>query len=702
MQNEQIDLSVSAALDNPLLYGAGYAEDAEPEAPKYRALDGIGKQNITEFFDDAKLKEIGSLCIREYEIDDRNFDGRKKKIEELYKLALQAAEVKNYPFPNASNIKYPLLTKAALGFASMAYPSVVKDDRVVKCKPVGSDNGTEKVMGPDSKPLSDPETGSEIKKNEGAKAKIGERVSQFMSHQVLEDMDGWEDDMDKILHIIPIIGCAFKKAYHDPLEGKNVSKMVLPQFFVMNIDARTVETASRGSELAQFYPNEILENINAGVFRDFDYSTSTAALKDEYKGREEESGSGQDDDKPHLFIEQHRRLDLDDDGYAEPYIVWVHKETSTVARILPRYDLQDILAAGEKIIRIKAQNYYIKFGFIPDPEGSPYDIGFGHLLQHINEAANTSINQLIDAGHRYVMGGGFVGEGLRIKGGNLRFKPGEFKRVKTSGMSVRENVVPLPMPEPSPVFMALLEFLIKAAEDMASMTKVLAGDIPANMPATTALASIEQGLQPFKAVFKRIHRALKKEFRRLFYLNQQYLKEEYYKSIVDDPAASVERDFMTGAVDVIPVSDPEMISTTQALVRAQALLDLKDDPLMDGVEVRKRALKAMNFHDADKLVKIPPQSVDELAEAQKNAFNAQAESFVREADRKDAETKIKLKKVDAEIGKIIADATLALAKAEGEEGGHQLEIYKTQLQQITQLRERLSGTETKPEQRTQQ
>lgn len=692
MQNDlQSAHDVTDGHEAPLLTQQAYAVEVD-EKPKYDVLAGLDKQNITDFFSDQQLNEIGAKCVREFEIDDSNFDARKKKIEELYKLALQAAEVKNYPFPNASNIKYPLLTKAALGFASLAYPSVVKDDRVVKCKVVGRDDGDDPVMGPDGHPLVDPESGQEIKKNAGAKIKMGERVSEFMSHQVLEDMDGWEDDMDKILHIIPIIGCAFKKTYFDPLEGKNVSRLVLPQFYVMNIDARTVETASRGSELVQFYPNEILENINAGVFREFEYSSSTAALKDEYKGREDKSGSDHDEDKPHLFIEQHRRLDLDGDGYAEPYIVWVHKESSQVARILPRFDKDDVLVGESgKIVRIRTQSYYTKFGFIPDPEGSPYDIGFGHLLQHINEAANTSINQLIDAGHRYVMGGGFIGEGLRMKGGNLRFKPGEFKRVKSNGMSVRENVVPLPMPEPSVVLFSLMEFLIKAAEDMASMTKVLAGDIPANMPATTALASIEQGLQPFKAVFKRIHRALKKEFRRLFYLNQQYLSEEYYRNVIDDPAASVERDFMSESVDVIPVSDPEMISTTQSLVRAQALLELKDDPLMDGVEVRKRALKAMNFHDADALVKIPPQSVDELAEAQKAALGAQIETLGREADRKDAETGIKLRKADAEIQKIIADAALALARAEGEEGGHQLEIFKTQLTGLAQLRERLNG-----------
>jgi chaperonin GroES len=679
-----------------------YAVESEyigdQEEVTYDITQAIGQQNLTDFFEDSKLDEIGMKCVREFEIDESNFKTRKEKIEELYKLALQVAEVKNYPFEGASNIKYPLLTKAAIGFAALAYPAIVKDDRVVKCQVVGNDDGEAVVMDATGSPMVDPETGKEERKNAGVKAKIGERVSKFQSHQILNNMDGWEDDMDKICHIIPIIGCAFKKTYNDPVEGQNVSRLVLPQYLIMNIDARTVESANRVSELIQLYPNEIEENIRAGVFREFEYLVSNETMSDSYKDSEGNPHS-KDDDKPHVFIEQHRRLDLDEDGYAEPYIVWVHKEANKVVRILARFDENDVLVNNGEVVRIKPQSYYIKFGFIPDPEGSPYDIGFGHLLQHINEAANTSINQMIDQGHRYTMGGGFIGDGLRMKSGNLRFKPGEYKRVKSGGLPIRENVVPLPMPEPSVVLMTLMQFLITAAEEFSSLSKFMAGDMPANMPATTALASIEQGMQPFKAIFKRIHRALKKEFKRLFYLNQQYLSQEEYMSVLDDEAANVQRDFQSNAVDVVPVSDPDIVNNTQALIRAQALAEFKDDPLIDGVEVRKRIFKAMNITDAEALVKIPPQTPDELVEAQKAVLqaqiadlNSQMEERAKESKRKDVEAKIKIEEAIAGIKKTMADATLSIAKAEGEEQGQQLSVYQLHLDHLNQLKETLNGS----------
>lgn len=664
--------------------------------------------NLAADLSKEKLDEISELVNREFEIDEANFSTRKTRILELYKLALQAIEAKDYPWPKSSNIKLPLITEAALNFSSMAYPSIVKDEKVVKAKVVGSDDGDEVIKGADGKPVVDPKTGKEKRKNAGLKLKISKRVSKFMSYQVLEDMDGWEDDMDKILLINPIIGCSFKKVYYCPLERKNVSRLVLPQFLIININARSVETANRASELIELYPGEIDEMVRVGAFLEFDYNISDETLSDNYNQGEKEGGSHIADlDLPHLFIEQHRKLDLDDDGYAEPYIVTFHKKTHEVVRILPRYDAEDVLHGKDgKIIKIKVHSQYVKFGFIPDPEGSPYDIGFGHLLQHLNEGANACINQMLDQGKRYTMGGGLIGDGLRMKGGTIRFKPGEWKRVKAQGMTIRESMFPLPMAEPSVVLMSLLEYIISGAKDMAAMTKVMAGDIPANMPATTAMASIEQGMQSFKAVYKRIHRSLKKEFKILFYLNQQYLSQEEYMNVLDDKAADVELDFVAGLVDVIPLSDPEMLTSTQSYIYAQFLMGFIDNPRVDQQELLERIFKAMNTKDIDDLViEPPPAQTDPVVEAQVGALQSQivtqkneAEIKKRTADRDDMKFKLDIEKHIVQSKKDLSASVLNLARAESEEEGaqldqyrHQLEENKLQLDIYTQLKEKLDG-----------
>lgn len=668
------------------------------ENNSYDVFQAIGQQNITNFFTDRELEDIAQKCAMEYDIDEGNFQSRKQRIQELYKLALQVIEEKNYPFDNASNIKFPILTKAALNFAAIAYPAIVQDDQVVKGKVIGNDDGDEIIKDASGEPLIDPDTGKPTKKNAGLKKKVADRIGQFMSNQILEDMDGWEDDMDKILHIIPIIGCAFKKIYHDPILKKNISKLVLPQYLVVNIDAQSLNSSQRTSELVPLYPYEIQEYINAGIFKDFDYAQSTQTLDDNYRKSTDEGGSGaQDADKPHLFIEQHRRLDLDGDGYPEPYVVWIHKETNELVRILPRFEEMDIeQGADGGILRIEHQQYYTKYPFIPDPEGSIYDIGFGHLVQHLNVAINTSINQMLDQGHMYTLGGGFIGDGLKMKSGNIKFKPNEWKRVKSSGMSVRENVVPLPTREPSNVLMVLLEFLIRSSEEMVSLSRMMAGDIPPNMAAVTAMASLEQGLQPFKAIFKRIHRASKLEYKRLFYLNQLYLTQEEYSNVLDDQSANVEQDFMSGRADVIPVSDPEIVTNIQSMMRAQVLMDLKDDPLLDGVEIRKRALIAMNIPDVEGLVKLPPEQGDPVGEAQVAALQAQIKDLdsqmttrMLEQERKDKEFMLKVNKAEFEVEKMQAETIRTLADADSKEKDKSLAVYQTYANHLSQLKKEL-------------
>lgn len=674
------DEAVAALSTDAQLTPEGQTDGSAPT--HYNVADAIDNPNITDHFSTDELKEISAECLENFQIDDTNFRSRRDKIEELYKLALQVKEEKNYPFTGASNIKYPLLTKAALSFAEMAFPAIVRDDSVVKAKVIGSDDGTQTIKDAKGADMIDPNNNQPMKINAGQKARRGKRVATFMSNQVLEKMDGWEDDMDKLLHVIPIVGLCWKKTAYDFVEKQPATKLVLPQYLVLNIDAKTIETASRATEILEMYPNEIEENIRLGIFRKFEYGLmSTMTQVDAYKPVSGVVGeSTQDKNSPHQFIEQHCWIDLDKDGYQEPYVVKIHKDSGEVACIYARFDKKDIIAgkvdtdaAGvtlyDDIKKITAQCEYEKFGFIPDPEGSIYDIGFGHLVQHLNEGANTSINQLIDAGHRNIMGGGFLGAGLRIKGGAQRFQPGEWKRTDSQGAALKDNLVPLPMPPPDPTLLQLMQFLISAAEGIIITAKAL-DDVPANQAATTTLAVVEQGLRSFKAIFKRVHRGLKREFKRLYYLNSKYLTQDEYMAVLGDPDADVNKDFNSADFSVSPVSDPDMVNNIERLMRANILAGFKDDPLCDGLEIRKRIFTASNIEDVDKIVKIPMKAPDELVEAQKSQLDAMTkesmakiEKMNRDNERQDIETALNIEKTMSEIQVNVSTAVKNLGQA---------------------------------------
>lgn len=638
------------------------------ETPDYIPEHAIGQDNIADMFTMARLSQIGTTIVNEYNNDLMNFRPRKEKMERIYNLLLQVPEIKNYPFDGAANIKYPLLTKACIQFAALAYPAIVKNDEVVKATVIGKDDGTPMKNPLTGQPIIDPETNKPTMLNVGAKARRGDRVCELMNYQILEESDNWCSDTDKLLMVIPAVGQCFRKWYYDSTEKKEMSRLILPQHLVVNIDAPTLEGASRISEEFELYPYEIEEFINLKLFARFDCGTSNESLGVN-TSQFEEVGS-RDTDKPHIFIEQIRRLDLDDDGYAEPYTVIVHKKSRQVARIIPRFDQDDIdykvNSDGHlEIARIKGCLNVVKYGFLPNPEGSFYDLGYGDLLYPINDAMNTSINQLFDAGHMSVLGGGFLGKGLRLKSGNLRFRPMEWKIVDTVGGKIKDNVVQIPTPQPSPVVMQLVEFLGKAGEDIASLNRMMSGELPTNMPATTTMAAVEQSMVPFKAVFKRVYAALKREFKILYDLNSKHLDEEEYQNVLGEPATLA--DFNTKDCQIVPVSDLDMMTNVQRMAKANVIGGFKDDPFFNPTAVRTEILKATGYNDPSQFLVVPPPPQPNASEiaamAQGKMFEAQTNKIIKETQQLDTKQALDIESEMADITQKLSKTELNLAQA---------------------------------------
>jgi chaperonin GroES len=539
--------------------------------------------NLAENMGEEELEKIGVEAKAGFDIDEESVCDLFKAMEEWTKLAKQIAEPKNWPWPKASNIKYPLLSTAAMQFAARAYPSLIPSDgRVVKSKIVGKD--------PD-----------------GTKTKTAEAVSIFMSYQLLDEMEGWEEDMDKLLIMLPVIGTMFKKTYWDPIKEVNCSKIILPKNLIVDYWAKNLRDAERISELVEVNARILQERIQSGVWLDPELKEPTSSEASNY--REGSTPSKVDSTTPYLFIEQHTYLDLDKDGYKEPYIVTFHKDTSKVVRIVARYDEEGIKFNDKgDLTRIEPIQYYTKFGFVPNPDGSFYDIGFGVLLGPLNESVNTLINQLVDAGTLNNLQSGFLGKGLRLRMGETKFNPGEWKVVNSTGDDLKKQIVPMPSKEPSKVLFELMGALITSGKELASVAEIFVGKMPGqNTPATTTMATIEQGMKVFTAVYKRIYRSLAEEFQKLYRLNGLYLNPKTYVDIVDMEVGP--EDFNDATHRIFPGADPTAISQTEKLMKAQGLMEMLGTGMpLDPLKVMMRILEAQEQPNWQEL--IPPQIME--------------------------------------------------------------------------------------------
>lgn len=604
--------------------------------------------NLAEkYIDEETLSELGRTALTGYEIDKQSISEWEANLKEVRKLAAQETQDKTYPWPNASNVKYPLITVAALQFNARAYPTIINNNNIALIRTIGQDQ-------------------------DGQKAKRAERISKHMSVQLTEEMDGWEADMDSLLAALPIDGIAFKKVYFDTIEQKNVSEFVSATDLIVNQSTKSLRFAPRISMLMSLYPYEIQERINGGIFREW---------RDEIPEDESEQ-------KPIEFIEQHCRMDLDNDGYSEPYIVTLTKEGGEVVRVVANYRAEDINEDDGEIIKIDPTQYFVKYQCFPDPEGGFYSKGFGMLLKPISDSVDSILNQLIDAGHLANTGGGFFAKGFRVKSGQLRFTPGEWKKVDVGGANLRDGVLPLPVPQPSPVLFSLLGTLLEAGKEISSIQDVMTGGGGQNTPATTVLALIEQGMKVYTAIFKRIYRSLKEELVLLYGLNRLYLPEDSYVNILDDQQAISTQDYEDESFDVRPAADPSMATDIQKAAKAQLIAPYLDHPRFNGDRIAKDLLDAAGYSDTEEYL-APPKtgpSPEEQLIMQKEA--AEMEFRDRELRIKEEELGIKQDESTAKQYKEYSIALLNVAKAD-ELGGDNF-LAADELKLIKQSQEQVN------------
>lgn len=509
----------------------------------------VASSNIAADLTEEQVRKIGLDCKQGFDEDKTSRAQWETFMADAMKLALQVKEAKTFPWPGCASVKFPLVTIAALAWHAKAYPATISGNAVVKYEVVGKD--------PDN-----------------IKSERASRKGKYMSYKLLQTTS-WEEQTDKGLLVEAIVGTVFKKTVRDNNEKKNCSDMVMAQDLVVNYFTTDLDSATRVSHMFTLSKNTIREYVLQDLYLD---SLGTPALaptgpleaaKDKAQHLTPPSESS-----VYNMVEQSCLLDLDDDGYFEPYAVTFERETGKVVRILARYYKDDIKRnKNGKIYKIVPENYYTKFELIPSPDGGFYGLGFGILLGPINDSVNTAFNQIFDAGTMATLGGGFLGRGARIKGGEASFKPFEWKTVDSTGDNLRNNIVPQQVREASPMLLELIKFLVNYGERVAGAGDIQMGELPGqNLKAGTAEIANENGRQIFDATYKRFWRSLKEEFKKLDKLEAIFLDDTEGFNVGGVYYEVTPQDFSEGSDGVCPQADPNITSKTERRFMADMAL----------------------------------------------------------------------------------------------------------------------------------
>ncbi len=615
--------------------------------------------NLVSRFGAKDLETIGRWCWDGYAADLQSRLPWERRSNAAMNLAMQIQEDKNFPWPGCSNVIFPLVTIAALQFSSRSYQNVIQGSDIVKYKFMGGE---------------DP---GQLNK------KRADRIGKHMSWQVLEEDCSWEEQHDRLLINLGIVGTNFVKTYFSPTRSHNVSELVMARDFVINYWAKNVEDCPRKTHITYLTRNEVHERIVSKQFKDVRNEAwynqvptqASTGLNFQSDNRQGKVPPVADRDTPFKFLEQHRYLDLDNDGYQEPYIVTFEEQSKCVVRITARWErMEDVQKDSDtdEIISIRRTEYFTKYGFIPAPDGGIYDVGFGTLLGPLNESVNSGINQLIDAGTMHNSNGGFLGRGVKIRGGTYTIAPFQWVRVDSTGDDLRKAMVPFPTKEPSNVMFQLLELLIEYTDRIAGTTETMVGVSPGqNTPAETSRNTMEQGMKVYAGIFKRIWRAMKEEFKKLHKLNAMYLPSKMRFGTSGEYITR--EDYLTDSDLVVPVADPNVVSDGLRLVQAQSVrVAAHEVPGYDLAIVEKNYLKALKVDSIDTFYpgadKVPPlpnpkAALEQLKlEGVKMKLEWEKQKFIADLMEQRKLNQAQINKLNADIIKILSDIKMENAQ----------------------------------------
>ena len=539
------------------------------------------EENLSEFLDPATLSEVSNELTTAFDEDLSSRGDWYEAFKDGLELLGVDSDPRSEPFEGASGVYHPLLAEATTHFQAQAYKELLPANGPVDTK----------IMGASSDP----------------KAMQANRVKDFMNYQLMYKMEEYDPEMDQMLFFLPLAGSAFKKCYFDPAIGRVVSRFIKAEDLIVPYYATDLHTSPRITHRMAMSENDLRKLQLSGFYRDMPMSSPSYsadgdnAVQDKIDEIDGVSRTGTQAE--YTLLEFHVELDIegfehtDSDGeptgLALPYIVTICKDNNTVLSIRRNYEETDPMR--------KKIEYFTHYKFLPGL--GFYGFGLIHMIGGVTRSATSILRQLIDAGTLANLPAGFKARGLNIQRSDDPVQPGEWRDVDVPGGTIRESFLPLPYKEPSATLAQLLGLLVESGQRFASVMDNQTGEGNSQAPVGTTVALLEKGQKVISAIHKRLHYAQRNEFKILKRLFGEYLPPEYPYQVQGAQQTVFAEDF-NNSVDVVPVCDPNIFSTTQRIILAQTQLQMAQSaPQIHNMkEAFRKMYIALNIKDIDDIL----------------------------------------------------------------------------------------------------
>lgn len=517
-----------------------------------------------------------------------------------------------------------------------------------------------------------------------------QRVADYLNYLYQEEMPAADDELSRLLFRLPLSGSVFRKAYFDPIERTVVVEFIESADLVKPYKASDLRKAPRFTHIVRMTRNDLDRLVIEGYYLDeVKTQPQSEAITDapieavinDATGQQELYDAGQNPaeyDHRDTLYECACILNLSDYGWEDPlgeqwgvpYLVTVHAGDLKTLSIRRNWRPSD---------QSKRRRLFVsEYKFLPGLDG--YGFGLLHIAGDLAAAQSGMLRYVLDGNSLDTQGklSGWVSQEVVGAGEMPAFELGKFRKIpQGSADELRKGLVTPDFKWSPANTLEILKYLDGLMSFLVSSTESLIGDKNQDVPVGTVLARIEQGLKPFVSIFTLLHASLKRELRAVAELVADNLPDEGYPYQVEGVSQMVLATDFDDRVDVIPASDPNIVTGMQRIAMAQLVEQtVMSDPEVFGprqrMEAHRNVLESARVPNVERYFvaanePLPIEQQQMQAQAQQQAQQAAAEQqamaqasgidpVAADAARKDAETGAKIQATQAEIARKDAEA----------------------------------------------
>ena len=550
----------------------------EEEVPDFDRSFGA---NLAEFLTEAELRDIGSArqdVLQGFKNGRQGWEDRLK--QGIKFLGLNTEGEGNDAVEGSCTAVHPLLMENVVKFQAKAIQELWPARGPVRSKIKGYVDAEREAA--------------------------ATRVRTFMNYQLTEQVSGFYSDLERNLFRVGAMGMGIRKAGWNSAAQAPDPVIVNVENFYVDPAITHLKDADEYIEVMELSGRRMDALVRQGTFRQPPDTDTEETLEANEIADAIAEAQGFDtglEKKGFSVGEAHCYLDLNgsdpllpDGGYA-PYIVHFNLKTGSVYAIRRNWREDD--DAMTKRIPYTIDQGIPAFGF--------YALGYIHLIGDLAAAATAALRSLVDSGQYANWQAGFKSQDAKFSDADTPLGFGEWRDVNLSPEELSKAFFPLPAKEPNQTLFALLRYMVESGQKFADAADEVVANGTNYGPAATTLAMLEASQRFYSSIHKRLHQSQGEFLKLIGQLNYENLPEVVNFTAGDANQYVRRQDF--DLVDVIPASDPNALTESQRVAKAQIEVEMaaRFPQLHDMREALRRFYFAMGTESIDKLL-IDPEA----------------------------------------------------------------------------------------------